>query len=57
MAKIQKSEVVPGLLVRSARWSEVLVLAQPNSRGMVRCEVYTTEGPRQVTLPYQTLRW
>lgn len=57
MNRPTKSEIVPGLLLASARWSEVLVLAPPNSRKMVKCRVWASDGERDVTLPMQSLRW
>lgn len=57
MTKIAKSEIVVGLLVRSTRWDEVLVLALPNSRNMVKCRVWASDGPRDISLPLQVLRW
>jgi hypothetical protein len=57
MTKMKKSEIVPNLLVRSARWSDVLILSAPNSRGMVRCRVWASDGEREISLPWQVLRW
>lgn len=59
MTKPTKSEITPGLLLASARFSEVLVLAAPTSRGMVRCEVFMPVSGEQrvVMLPMQSLRW
>lgn len=60
MNKPTKSEIVPGLVLRSARFSEVVIVDWFNkSRGIVRAQVMDG-GPRQgdvVTLPIQTLRW
>lgn len=59
MNKPSASEIVPGLLLASTRFSEVLVLAKPTSRGMVRCEVTmpVSGEVRVVSLPRQVLRW
>lgn len=57
MNRPTKSEIIPGLLLTSARFSEVLVLAAPASRGMVQCRVYVSGVERDVTLPVQSLRW
>lgn len=58
MNRPTKEEIVPGLLLASARWSDVEVLGWTNkSRGLVRCAVFAPEGQRVVTLPMQSLRW
>jgi hypothetical protein len=60
MTKPTKSEIVPGLLLASTRYSEVVILGWFNkSRGVVSAQV-NDGGARQgetVTLPMQVLRW
>jgi hypothetical protein len=60
MNKPTKSEIVPGLALRSTRFSEVIVEGWLNkSRGIVSATV-NDGGPRQgdrVSLPMQVLRW
>lgn len=57
--RMRKDEIVPGLLVRSTRFSDVLILAVPSHRGrMVQCEVFARDGTPFVTLlPWQSLHW
>lgn len=59
MAKIAKSDVVPGLLVATTRYREAVVVSGPNSRGMVRLEILDA-GPHfgaVLSFPVQVLRW
>lgn len=52
-----KSEIVPGLLLASVRFNEVLVLAAPDTLGMVPCEVLARTGTFRVSLNMRDLRW
>jgi hypothetical protein len=59
MNKPTKSEIVPGLLLASTRYSEVLVLDWFNkARGLVRAQAPDLSGNmREVVLPMSVLRW
>ncbi len=55
---VPRAEIQPGMILRSTRWSELLILSAPNSRGMVRCETYDSTGTAiVVVLPYKVIRW
>lgn len=57
MRKVAKADVSPGLLCRSFRYSDLMVVSKPNSRGMVECLAHLPTENRPVTLPWQVLHY